>query len=60
MRRIEWPADGEPCELDLHGTTTSLVRIPGAGRSGALRLSIQADRGAALQISVVRPGEPGA
>jgi hypothetical protein len=60
IKRIEWHRDREPWLLELRGTTMAVVRLDAGSRTGTLRVTVEADRGAALQIGLRRqcPSRP--
>jgi len=53
LARIAWNVDHGPCEVDLCGTATSIVALDRARGRGVVRVSIESERGACLQVTLV-------
>jgi hypothetical protein len=58
LARLEWHPEAGPCEIDLRGTSTSLVILKPAGEARTLRCVVHAEPAARLQVSVVRYPRP--
>lgn len=54
LARIEWDPQAGPCEINLHGTATSLVALKHAKEASALRIVVNGEPAAKLQVTVVR------
>jgi hypothetical protein len=54
LERIEWRHDAGTCELDLRGTSTSLVVLKDSGKAPATRFHVHTGGAARLQLTLVR------
>lgn len=52
--RMAWAVGTEPCRLDLCGTATAFIDLTGTGRKEVVRITVEAEPQARLQLSTVR------
>lgn len=52
--RVAWSVGHEPCRLELRGTASAFIDLRSTLRKGVVRVSVEADPQARLQLSLLR------